>query len=44
MLQADFNKYIDKLDCKLQIEKEIKVIFLEFVHCIINAFNLKLAN
>jgi hypothetical protein len=44
VLQADFNKYIDKLDCELQTEEEIKAIFLEFVHCIINAFNLKLAN
>jgi hypothetical protein len=44
VLQVDFNKYINKLDRELQIEEEIKAIFLEFVHCIINAFNLKLAN
>jgi hypothetical protein len=44
VLQVDFNKYIDKLDCKLQTKEKIKVILLEFVHCIINAFNLKLAN
>jgi hypothetical protein len=42
--QADFDKYIDKLDRELQTEEEIKAILLEFVHCIINAFNPKLAD
>jgi hypothetical protein len=42
--QADFNKYIDKLDREPWTEEEIKAILPEFVHCIIDAFNPKLAD
>jgi hypothetical protein len=42
--QADFDKYMDKLDREPRTEEEIKAILPEFVHCIIDAFNPKLAD